>query len=208
MGGDDSQKLLPWRGIPSSPGRKPPAQLRINNVTETAGWNLARGTPSFWPRPQLQTAWVTFGKQRRVNSAARRSDALIPLINAYPVGQTPLDATTDQINLVASNTVREDSGMIRFDYRFNDQNTLYARYNIDDVYIDNPTDALGSHNVVPHVPSNGVLAFQHLFTPSTINEAKFGVNRANYHNWSYGIAPVATSVSSASFSGLDRKSVV
>src|ERR1019366_3046798 len=72
MGGDDSQKLLPWRGIHSSPGRKPPAQLRINNVTETAGWNLARGTPSFWPRPQLQTAWVTFGKQRRVNSAARR----------------------------------------------------------------------------------------------------------------------------------------
>ena len=47
MGGDDSQKLLPWRGIHSSPGRKPPAQLRINNVTETAGWNLARGTPSF-----------------------------------------------------------------------------------------------------------------------------------------------------------------
>jgi hypothetical protein len=43
MGGDDSQKLLPWRGIHSSPGRKPPAQLRINNVTETAGWNLAPG---------------------------------------------------------------------------------------------------------------------------------------------------------------------
>src|ERR1035441_9629184 len=75
MGGDDSQKLLPWRGIHSSPGRKPPAQLRINNVTETAGWNLARGTPSFWPRPQVQTAWVTFGKQRRGKSAARRSPA-------------------------------------------------------------------------------------------------------------------------------------
>src|ERR1035437_6945365 len=46
MGGDDSQKLLPWRGIHSSPGRKPPAQLRINNVTETAGWNLALTPPS------------------------------------------------------------------------------------------------------------------------------------------------------------------
>ena len=45
MGGDDSQKLLPWRGIHSSPGRKPPAQLRINNVTETAGWNLAGAPP-------------------------------------------------------------------------------------------------------------------------------------------------------------------
>ena len=28
MGGDDSQKLLPWRGIHSSPGRKPPAHLQ------------------------------------------------------------------------------------------------------------------------------------------------------------------------------------
>src|SRR5664279_1266370 len=123
------------------------------------------------------------------------------------MGQTHLDSTTDQINLVASNTVREDSGMIRFDYRFNDRNTLYTRYNIDDVYIDNPTDALGSHNVVPHAPSNAVIAFQHIFSPSTINEAKFGVNRANYHNWSYGTAPVSVSVSSASFSGLSSNSL-
>jgi len=36
MGGDDSQKLLPWRGIYSPPGRKPPAQYEINTVTETA----------------------------------------------------------------------------------------------------------------------------------------------------------------------------
>jgi hypothetical protein len=48
------------------------------------------------------------------------SPVLKPLMDAYPTGQTHLDDTTDQINLVASNTVREDSGMIRFDYRFND----------------------------------------------------------------------------------------
>ena len=135
------------------------------------------------------------------------SPALKPLIDAYPLGQTPIDSTTDQINLVASNTVREDSGMIRFDYRFNDRSTMYARYNIDDVYIDNPTDALGSHNVVPHVPSNAILAFQHVFSPTLINEAKFGVNRANYHNWGYGVAPIAVSVSSASFSGLTNTSL-
>jgi hypothetical protein len=28
MGGDDSQKLLPWRGSYSPPGRKPPARLQ------------------------------------------------------------------------------------------------------------------------------------------------------------------------------------
>jgi hypothetical protein len=35
MGGDDSQKLLPWRGAYSSPGRsKPPAPCRINTLTQ------------------------------------------------------------------------------------------------------------------------------------------------------------------------------
>ena len=34
MGGDDSQKLLPWRGIISLPGPKPPAHYEINTVTD------------------------------------------------------------------------------------------------------------------------------------------------------------------------------
>ena len=33
MGGDESQKLLPWRGIHSSPGRKPPAQLSKSTIS-------------------------------------------------------------------------------------------------------------------------------------------------------------------------------
>jgi len=136
-----------------------------------------------------------------------KSPVLKPLLDAWPVGQKPLDSTTDQINLVASNHVREDSGMFRFDYRFNDRNTLYARYNTDNVYIDNPTDALGSHNVVPHSPTNAVLADQQILSPTLTNELKFGVNRANYHNWGYGIAPVSVSVSSASFSGLTNTSL-
>ena len=138
---------------------------------------------------------------------AAASPVLKPLLDLYPTGQTPLDSTTDQINKVATNTVREDAGMFRFDYRFTGASTMFARYNIDNVYIDNPTDALGSHNVVPHVPSNTVIAFQHIFSPRIINETKFGVNRANYHNWSYGIAPLSVSVSSASFSGLSGTSL-
>ena len=47
MGGDDSQKLLPWRGIYSSPGRKPPAHYEINTVTETAP-RFARPPAGVW----------------------------------------------------------------------------------------------------------------------------------------------------------------
>jgi hypothetical protein len=45
------------------------------------------------------------------------------------------------------------------------------------------------------VPTNVVLQFQHIFSPTTVDEAKFGMNRANYHNWGYGTSPVVVSVS-------------
>src|SRR5205807_7645929 len=61
--------------------------------------------------------------------------------------------------------------------------------------------------VVPHRLTNSVVSFLHIFSPTLVNEAKFGVNRANYHNWGYGTAPVAVSVSSASFDSLGSTSL-
>jgi hypothetical protein len=123
-----------------------------------------------------------------------KSPALKPIMDAYPTGGTPVDSLTNQISKVANDTVREDAGMFRLDYRFSNKTSAYARYNVDDAYIDNPTDALGSHNVIPHRPTNVVLQLQHIFSPSTFNETKFGLNRANYHNWGYGTAPVSVTV--------------
>jgi hypothetical protein len=126
-----------------------------------------------------------------------KSPALAPILNAYPLGQTHVqgDPITDMVSKVATDTVREDAGMGRFDYRFDSKNSVFFRYNIDNAYIDNPTDALGGHNVVPHIPSNIVIQYEHILSPSTVNVAKIGMNRANYHNWGYGTAPVAVSIS-------------
>jgi len=123
------------------------------------------------------------------------SPALAPIINAYPLGTVHIDSVTDQVTNVATDTVREDAGMFRFDYRFSPTSTAYVRYNVDNAYIDNPQDALGDHNVVALVPTNVVAQFQHIFSPTTIDEVKFGINRANYHNWGYGTSPVSLSVS-------------
>jgi len=139
--------------------------------------------------------------------ALTSSPALKPIINAYPTGGVPAVgvapcvvngltfACTNQVTNVATDTVREDAGMFRFDYRFSDTTTAYARYNVDNAYIDNPQDALGDHNVIPHIPTNVVVQLQHIFSPTTVNETKFGLNRANYHNWGYGTSPVSLSVS-------------
>ena len=139
------------------------------------------------------------------NQVLAKSPALKPIIDAYPTGGTPVDAITDEVTLVANDKVRENAAMFRFDYLWSSKTTMYARYNVDHAYIDNPTDALGTHNVIPHVPTNIVLQVQHLFSPRTINEWKFGYNRANYHNWTYGTAPL--DVSPGPFDGLSGTSL-
>ena len=129
------------------------------------------------------------------NQVEQASPILKSLIDAYPIGQVAVNNITDQISLQGRNTVREDTGLFRFDYRFSGNSTAYVRYNIDNAYIDSPTDALGTRNVIPHTPQNLVLQFQHIFSPTLINESKFGMNRANYHNYSYGTSPISVDTS-------------
>src|SRR5215468_6125123 len=95
-------------------------------------------------RQDLGETFVNFVPNAAFRAQAlAKSPALAPIINAYPVGQTPIDSVTDQVTKVATDTIREDAGMFRFDYHFNDANTMFVRYNIDNAYIDKPQDALG-----------------------------------------------------------------
>ncbi len=67
------------------------------------------------------------------NLALATSPALRPILSAYPTGGVPAlssapcvvngltFACTNQVTDVATDTVREDAGMARFDYRFNGQ---------------------------------------------------------------------------------------
>ncbi|MDX6710842.1 MAG: hypothetical protein QOH96_1858, partial [Blastocatellia bacterium] len=135
-----------------------------------------------------------------VPSAAYRSQVLAkspslkPILDAYPTGGTTVDDNTNFISVVAQDKVRENATMVRLDYMLSDKTSMYARYNVDHAYIDNPTDALGTHNVIPHIPTNVVLQLQHIFSPTLINEWKFGFNRANYHNYTFGTAPLDVSI--------------
>jgi hypothetical protein len=134
-----------------------------------------------------------------------QSPVLAPLINAYPSGQVSIDQDTDQRTIGVKNTVREDSGLFRFDYRFSDVSTAYIRYNIDNALIQSPQDALGTTNIIPVAPQNLVLQFQHIFSPSLVNESRFGLNRVNYKNTIVGTSPI--SVSTSGFDPLNANSV-
>jgi len=182
---------------PFDPSQIPP--FHLNQFGASLGGAIVKDRAFFFAnyeglRQDLGQTFINFVPNAAFRAQAiATSPALKPLIDAFPVGQIHIDSITDQVTKVATDTIREDAGMFRFDYRFSDATTMYARYNVDNAYIDSPTDALGSHNVIPHVPTNFVLALQRIISPRTVNEAKFGVNRANYHNWNYGTAPVSVS---------------
>ncbi|HUI78421.1 MAG TPA: hypothetical protein VLY24_10900 [Bryobacteraceae bacterium] len=86
--------------------------------------------------PSLGQTFVNIVPNASLRAQVRAtSPALKPIMDAYPAGQTPLDNFTDQVKTVTSDTIREDAGMFRFDYRFNDTNTAFFRYNVDNAYI-------------------------------------------------------------------------
>jgi Carboxypeptidase regulatory-like domain/TonB dependent receptor len=134
------------------------------------------------------------------------SPAMAPLINAYPTGGTPIAGSNNNlVTLVKNDAIREDSGLARFDYHITDKDTMYFRYNIDNAYADTPSDALGTHSVVPVIPQNIAADYQKVISPTLINEVKFGWNHVDYHNYTYGTAPVSTSP--FSFDGLSSNSL-
>jgi hypothetical protein len=183
---------------PFDPSKIPP--FRMNQFGGSLGGPLVHNRTFFFAdyeaiRQSLGQTLIGFAPNAAFKARAlATSPALKPLLDAYPTGQTRFDADTDQITLQGSNKVREDSGMIRVDHQFTKKTSMFARYNIDDAFIDKPNGALGSRDTTAIRPSNLAVQFMHIFSPSLINEARAGINRSAYHHPTVGIAPVTVSV--------------
>jgi hypothetical protein len=84
------------------------------------------------------------------------------------------------------NTINEDSGMFRLDYNINAGTLAFLRFSDDHYSAHFPNGAQVDTNghILPASNSlntpNAVLALQHTFTPSILNDAKVGFNRADY----------------------------
>ena len=68
MGGDDSQKLLPWRGMLLLSRAQTSGSLRNQHCNGNGATGFAPASSE--SVAQLQTAWVIFGKHRWVRNVA------------------------------------------------------------------------------------------------------------------------------------------
>ncbi|HEX4277316.1 MAG TPA: carboxypeptidase regulatory-like domain-containing protein [Bryobacteraceae bacterium] len=128
--------------------------------------------------------------------AALASPALLPILNAFPAGTSPTstsgvwnyDAPGRQID-------NEDSGMVRLDHYFSSRATAFVRFNADVAGETIPAGQLNVTQLINTKFNNGVVALSHVFSPSLINEVKFGVNQTIYHTAYLSPVPFGVAVS-------------
>ena len=184
--------------------------FRMNQFGGSVGGRLIRNKAFFFTN--YEGIRQTIGSTRLANvpSLAIRSQviatspALKDVISAFPIGQTSIDKNTDRYTRRVVNSLREDYGMFRLDYRFSDATTAFLRYSIDNVDSESP-DITGAVSRITNAPQNVALQLQHIFSPTLLNETRFGLNRVPYKHPTTGTVPV--SIATPNYTGLTSDSL-
>jgi hypothetical protein len=136
-----------------------------------------------------------------LQQAAQTSPALLPILNAYPLGTSPTSKPYVWNYVAPGRQIdNEDSGMIRFDQHFSDQTTAFLRFNSDEAVEQIPSGQLTVKTGIDTKFNNGVAELMHVFTPTLVNDLKFGLNQTIYHT--ANLSPVPFGVSVSGFSSL------
>ncbi len=175
--------------------------FRLNQFGGNAGGPIIKNRTFFFANFEGLRQRVTQTLTNDVPSAAFRARATSPvvrqLVDMFPAGTLRTSsADIDQARANRSQAWTENSGTLRIDHRFNDNNTFFARYNVDDGVTVAPRSVLDIDRQNDNFrPSNFVMQFQRVFTPTVVNESKIGFNRSTLHRYTYGPLPASVSVS-------------
>ena len=109
-----------------------------------------------------------------------------PLIDLYPLPNLP----NNQYTFPSASTQRVEFGQARIDQNFSDNDTLFARYTIDDGVLDNATNnnrAVASGTAFPGFRTAGTsrnqfltLSENHIFTSALLNTARASMSRTSF----------------------------
>jgi Carboxypeptidase regulatory-like domain/TonB dependent receptor len=138
--------------------------------------NLGQTLPGFVPSNAFRAQVIA------------QSPALTSVVNAYPEGQTLISPVIAEFVGEGSQIATENSGMFRVDHNFSNSTTLFVRANIDEavsnVPLGNSNQYLTDQTQSTSSPVNSTIELMHVFSPSVVNQIKFGFNRstANTNN--------------------------
>jgi hypothetical protein len=142
--------------------------------------------------------------------ALAQSPALASVINAYPRGQYPTsNPAIAQFVGEGKQVGREDSWMFRLDRRFSDATSLFVRTNIDKAdyvvpYSPSSGQYLNEQEDLNSSPVNSVIALSHVFSPTLLNETKFGFNRGTTDTSYFNETGSLYAISVAGFTSLNN----
>src|ERR1700677_2360139 len=143
---------------------------------------------------------------------ATDAPALAPILNAYPTGQT-LTSNPDvaQFSSEGKQVVNENSAMIRLDQRFSENTTAFVRFNIDRAVNTQPLASSGQYlddrQQLTSGPVNGGIELLHIFSPTLVNEVKFGFNRGTADTTDINQTGLPFAVSVSGFTTLNNNRV-
>ncbi len=186
--------------------------FRLNQFGGNLGGPIIKNRTFFFANYEGLRQRVSQTFRNDVPSAAFRARATTPevrrILDAYPAGtERTSNADVDRALGNVSQAWREDAGTLRADHRFNDNNSIFARYNIDDGAIIAPRTVIaGDRQESFFRPSNLVMQYQRVFSPTIINEAKAGFNRSALNRFSY--APFAESIAVSGFTTLNNSNLL
>jgi hypothetical protein len=136
-----------------------------------------------------------------IAQASLTSPALLPVLSAYPAGTSPTASPNVwNYNALGRQIDNEDSGMIRLDYRLSSKTTSFVRFNSDEAVQTIPTGQLIAQTQYDTKFNNGIFELLHVFSPSLVNEFKFGVNQDIYV--ASTLSPVPYTIAVSGFSSL------
>lgn len=143
---------------------------------------------------------------------AADSPVLMPILNAYPHGQTP--TSNPDINVFTSNgtqKVFENSAMLRLDQRFSAATTAFVRFNFDRAVNTQPLASSGNYLLdqqqLTSAPVNGAIELLHVFSPTLVNEFKFGFNRSTADTFDINQTGIPYVISVSGFTSLNNNRV-
>ena len=124
-----------------------------------------------------------------------------PLVQRYIAGFRSPNAITvpgsvtagfDIVQLQSNEITNENAFFGRLDYKFNDNNSFYVRFNRDSGTDDTPDGISGRRVKITAKPQNGVLGYTAIISPKLVNEFRLGYNGAK--TTINGVAPTINGI--------------